>query len=431
MSKALAKQKRAERKQISVEMNALIPADGNMTPEITAKWDELEAREVKLAKEIAILERNEDLTTEIDARVDHRASARGATTGQISEEDAVRNEAFGNYMRFGMNALSEEHRAIMQGFNIAGGAAGILAQLPQAMQRTLRNALGTIGAAEGGVLIPEGFGDKIVEAQKWYGGMINPGVAYSFETDTGNVLPFPTDNDTTNTGGLLGENQLVIETDPTFGAITLNAYTYTSFVVRMSLQLLQDSAFDLDAYIARKFGIRLARIQNTHFTTGDGVDKPRGVVTAATLGTTGATGETTSLISDDIYNLKHSVDVAYRKNAKFMFHDLTLKVIKKLKDGVGRPLWTSGLAYKEPDTLDGDAFVVNNDMPVMAANAESMAYGDFSNYYIRRVKGFTLMRLTERYADFGQVGFLAFQRVDGELMDAGTHPIKTFANSAS
>ncbi|HWY14424.1 MAG TPA: phage major capsid protein [Rhizomicrobium sp.] len=430
MNMQQSKKLRADRKKIVDEAQALLEIE-NRTAEQNAKFDELMNAADSLKAEIDRLERFDDHERELKNRVEKIADRAGKTGDEVTEEEAEEAEAFNLFMRGGMNSLSEEHKAIMHGRNILGGAETLLKGLPANLQRQIRNALGTDPSTSGGFLIPEGFGDKITEAQKWYGGMLDPGVAFTFESDSGNPMPWPTDNDTTNTGALLGENSQVTETDPAFGAITLNAYTYTSLVVRMSNQLLNDSAFDLDAYIARKFGIRLGRIQNTHFTTGDGAAKPRGVITAATLTTTGATGETTSLVSDDLYTLKHSVDPAYRKNAKWMFHDTTLKAIKKLKDGIGRPLWTSGLAYKEPDTIDGDPFRVNNDMPQMAANAESVAYGDFSLYFIRRVKGISLIRLTERYADFNQVGFIAFQRVDGNLMDAGTHPVATFANSSS
>ena len=255
--------------------------------------------------------------------------------------------------------------------------------------------------------------------------------SFVFDTTTGNALPIPTDNDTNNKGAILGENTQVGTQDVTVGAVTMNAYTYSSKMVLVSNQLLQDTAFNLDGFLSLKLATRLARITNTHFTTGDGASKPAGVMTGATLGQTGATGETGSIIFDDLVELEHSVDPAYRKNARFMMADSTLKVIKKLKDGLGRPLWAAGLAVKEPDTINAYPYVINQDMAAMAANAKSVAFGDFSNYFIRRVAGIQILRLTERYADFNQVGFLAFQRWDGQLVDAGTHPIKYFANSAS
>jgi HK97 family phage major capsid protein len=247
----------------------------------------------------------------------------------------------------------------------------------------------------------------------------------------GNALPIPTDNDTSNSGAILTENTQTGAQDVTFGAVTLNAYTYTSKLVLVSNQLLQDSAFNLDAFLSGKLGTRIARAINTHFTTGDGASKPNGVVTAATLGKAGATGQTASIIWDDIIDLHHSVDPSYRRNGRFMMADSSLKIIKKLKDGDGRYLWQSGVALKEPDTIDGKPYTVNQDMAAMATSAKPLLFGDFSKYFIRKVTGVQVLRLVERYADYNQTGFLAFERWDGNLVDAGTHPVKYYANAAS
>jgi HK97 family phage major capsid protein len=250
-------------------------------------------------------------------------------------------------------------------------------------------------------------------------------------------MPFPTENDTANVGAILAENSQATELDMAFGAVNLAAYVYTSKVVTVPLNLVQDSAFDLDSYIARKLGIRLGRIQNTHFTVGTGTNQPRGIVIDATSGKVGLTGQTLSIIYDDLVDLEHAVDPAYRPQSKFMLHDSSLKVIKKIKDTTGRPLWRSSLegigvsVGNNPDTVNGYPYVINNDMAVMAANAKSVLFGDFSNYAIRDVLGVTVMRLTERFADFFQVGFIAWARADGALLDAGTHPVAYYANSAT
>jgi HK97 family phage major capsid protein len=205
-------------------------------------------------------------------------------------------------------------------------------------------------------------------------------------------------------------------------------------MVKLSIQLLEDSAFDLETWLANKLGIRLARATNAHYTVGTGTAQPKGVVTAATSGKVGLVGQTTSVIYDDIMDMVHAVDPAYRAGAQWMFHDTTLKALKKIKDTQGRPLWLptlSGLASATPDSLAGYPYVINQDMPVMAANAKSILFGDFANFYIRDVQDVKVMRLDERFADFLQVAFLAFQRTDANLIDAGTHPIAYYANSAT
>ena len=232
-------------------------------------------------------------------------------------------------------------------------------------------------------------------------------------------------------GAILAENTAASEQDIAFNQITLDAYTYTSKIVRVSYQLLQDSAVDIEDFVGRKMGERVARILNQHFTTGTGTNQPRGIVTAAASGKVGASGQTTSITYDDIVDLVHAVDPAYRGRARFMLSDSSVKALKKLKATDGSPLWVPGTALREPDTLLGYGYTINQDMPSMAANAKSILFGDLSKYLIRNVKGFTLVRMAEKYAEFLQVGFMGFARYDGDLLDAGANPIKFYQNSAS
>ena len=227
-----------------------------------------------------------------------------------------------------------------------------------------------------------------------------------------------------------------------FGQVTFNGYKYSSKLVLVPIELIQDSAFDVQGFVAEALGTRLGRIQNTHFTTGDGSSKPNGVVTAASSGVTGATGQTGSVIYNDLVNLIHSVDPAYRVGAEFMLHDSSAAVVETLKDGNGRPLLNSSLAgingevkAGEPGrpgyTILGYNVTINNDVATMAANAKSILFGDFSKYVIREVQDLMLVRFGEKYMDSGQIGFVAFSRTDGDLVDAGMHPIKYYANSAT
>nr|BDD44896.1 hypothetical protein 3 [bacterium] len=132
-----------------------------------------------------------------------------------------------------------------------------------------------------------------------------------------------------------------------------------------------------------------------------------------------------------MFDLKHSVDVAYRENSEWMFNDNTLKAISKLKDADGRPLWQPSLTAGAPDLILGKPFVINTDIADMAANAKSILFGDFSSYFIRDVMDLTIFRLSEKYIESGQIGFIAYSRHDGLLADAGTGPVKHYANSAT
>jgi HK97 family phage major capsid protein len=248
-------------------------------------------------------------------------------------------------------------------------------------------------------------------------------------TGSGAALPFPTVNDTTQSGVLLAENVAATEAGVTFGQMVLNSYKYSSKYVLVSVELLQDSSINVAEFLGSALGTRIGRITNRDFTLGTGSANPNGIVNAATLGKTGATGQQASVIYADLVDLEHSVDPAYRAGARFMMHDQSLKVIKKLVDSQGRPLWMPGLVGGAPDTILGYPFTINQDLATMATSAKSILFGDFSKYIIRDVAEVSVLRLDERFAEFHQVAFLAFARVDGDLLDAGTNPIKWYANT--
>lgn len=295
-----------------------------------------------------------------------------------------------------------------------------LAEAADRKRRLEERAMGRATGAGGDYGVPEGFHSEVDVAMLTFGGMRETSTV--MRTATGQDLPMPTTDDTSNTGELLGENTGAGTQDVALGQLILQAYKYSSKVVLVSIELMQDEAIGLEALLGRLLGERLARILNTHTTTGDGVGKPKGVVTASTLGKTAAA--VAAVTRNELVDLKHSVDPAYRVGARWMFHDTTLAAIKKLVDGDGRPLWQAGIGEGEPDKLDGDPYVVNQDMPQMATGLKSVLYGQLSKYIIRDVMDLQLIVFRERYMEVGQFGFLAFSRHDGDLLDAGTNPVK-------
>lgn len=288
-------------------------------------------------------------------------------------------------------------------------------------------AVGSGGA--GGFTVPDELMRSLEVALLTYGGMRQ--VATVFRTDSGADLPIPNANDTAQEGVILAENTQVAQQDVAFTQLVIQAFKYSSKMILVSVELLQDNAINLAQFLGEALGNRIGRITNRHFTVGTGSGQPNGIVTAATLGKTGTTGQTTSIIYDDLVDLEHSVDPAYRIGGAFMMADSSLKVIKKLKDTTGRPLFVPGLAVSNPDTILGYPFIINQHVAVMAANAKSVLFGALSKYLIRDTAQVTLLRLDERFADFHQVAFLAFSRHDGDLLDAGTHPVSYYANSAT
>lgn len=286
--------------------------------------------------------------------------------------------------------------------------------------RPERRALSTLTAGAGGNTIPDEMMRPIEESLLQWGGMRQ--VSTILTTDTGADLPIPTNDDTANTGEIVADSSSHTEQDTTFGQIVLQSYKYSSKFVKVSVELLQDSSVGMVDFLGRALGTRIGRITNKNFTDGTGTGEPTGVVTAA--GNSGITAATAGeLAFDEVIDLKHSVDPAYRGNGSFMMHDSTLSILKQMKDSQNRPLWLPNLIPGEPSTFDGDPYTINQSMPT-GATAKGLLYGDFSKYLIRDVRGITLVRLDELYAISGQVGFLSFARYDGNLLDAGTDPVK-------
>jgi HK97 family phage major capsid protein len=394
----------------------VIADNPNATADDNAKFDTLDSKLETINAQIKRLEKIDAEEKTLAATTTPVLPTTGTPSAeQTKEHEAKVSAAFGAYLRFGVDGLSAEQKQIMRA---------------RFQQGDIRAAQ-TVTTSGGGYLVPQGFSGQLEEALKSFGGMLE--AAEIVNTESGNPLPWPTVNDTGNVGELLGINTAAASQDFSFGQVNLNAYKYSSKIVLVPIELLQDSAFDLNAFVARKLAERIGRIWNTHFTVGTGSGQPNGVVTAATSGKVGTTGQTTSVIYDDLVDLFHSVDPAHRasKGCRFMLNDASLKVIKKIKDSQGRPLWQAGLAGGTPDMILDKPYTINQDVATMAANAKSILFGDFSKYKIRRVMDTTVLRLTERYAEFGQVGFIAFSRADGNLIDAGSHPVTYYANSAT
>jgi HK97 family phage major capsid protein len=309
--------------------------------------------------------------------------------------------------------------------------------------------LNHIGTYSGlGFLVPTGFQDQIEQATKWFAPLADSDVFGSMSTSTGNPLPFPISNDTAQKATIVGEGSAITEADGAggnFGAnhIVLGAYKMTSGLVKCSVELLQDSAFDLESYLSERFGERYGRGLEDFLTNGSGSSQPTGILTdvansgaipvvaaGSSESTGGAQTGVNSIGYSDLVNLEHSVDPSYRRRAKYMFHDLTLASIKKILDKFGRPLWAPGISVNEPDTINGYEYVINQSMPQIAASNTTVVFGDLKKFMVRKVAGISVQRLNELYAANGQVGFLSTMRIDSRLIDAGTHPVNTLRQSS-
>ena len=290
------------------------------------------------------------------------------------------------------------------------------AELMHGEQRALSINTDTAGA----YTIPDGFIPNLEKALLWFGGMRQ--VARIMRTTGGELISMPTANDTGNVGARIQENTAVSEQDITFGAIQLRAHKYTSRLVRVPVELLQDSAFDIASELGTMLGERIGRIQNTEFTTGTGNTMPLGIAQAAAAGVTAAGAS--DITADEIIGMVHALDPAYRAQGPgWMMRDSTVRYVRRLKDGFGNYLWQPGLVAGVPDMLLGYRITINSDIAAIATGARTILFGLFSKYIIRDVAEIRMRRLVERYADSDQEGFVAFVRSDGNLLDAGGSPV--------
>lgn len=293
----------------------------------------------------------------------------------------------------------------------------------------IRNAMSTTTPAEGGYTVPAEIATMVIEKLKAFGGMRE--VATIISTAGGNPLNYPTSDGTGEVGEIVGENAPATGADVTFGTVALPVFKYSSKKIALPLELIQDSAIDVIALVVARLAMRIARIQNTHFTIGPGTTTPDGVIPRAGVGKIGSTGQTVTITYDDTIDLKHAVNRAYRARAAYMMNDLSVATVSKLKDTTGRPIWTPAITAGAPDLLNGHPVAINDDVAVMAANAKSIAFGDFSQYTIRDVAGSTVLRRFDdsAFALNGQVGFCGWQRSGGNLLEPAA--VKVYQNSAT
>jgi HK97 family phage major capsid protein len=293
----------------------------------------------------------------------------------------------------------------------------------------VRNAMSTTTGSEGGFTVPAEVASMVIDRLKAYGGMRE--VATIMPTNTGDQMNWPTSDGTGEEGEIVAENTQTNVLDVTFGTVGLPVFNYSSKAVALPLQLIMDSAVDVVAFVVNRLAVRIARIQNRHFTTGTGTGQPLGLLTVAGVGKAGATGQTLTITYDDLVDLKHSVNRAYRKGAKYMMNDTSVAAVSKIKDTVGRPIWIPAITEGAPDMLNGHSVAINDDVPAMAANAKSIAFGDLSQYTIRDVKNSTIMRRFDDspFALKGQAGFCGWTRSGGNLLEPAA--VKTYQNSAT
>ena len=319
----------------------------------------------------------------------------------------------------------EERGSIRRFYQYARGGWDALSTEDRMLYAAECRALGTTPDSAGGFLVPEEMQKSITEAILDFGGM-RQARTNVMRTRSGNPLTIPQNDDTANTGEIIDENAAANELDPVFAEQVLGAFKYSSGVVRVSLELLNDNEIpDFEGFLGRMLGTRIGRKQNTDFTLGAGGTEPEGVVPNSSLGVTTVEGNPEAIgpIKNDLIDLIHSLDPGYAPNAQFMMNYATLGDIRKLDTTEGLPIWNDA-QLNTPARLYGHEIIVNQDMAAFDYDAIPILFGDFSLYIIREVWPIRVTRTTELFWLESQVGLMALARADGLLNDAGTGPIR-------
>lgn len=295
------------------------------------------------------------------------------------------------------------------------------------------NAQGEGGSAAGGYLVPTEYRQKIIEIRKAFGGFAEN--VETISTSTGAPIEYPTNDDTSNVGDITAESAVVASgADLVFGTVPLGAYKYTSsgagsnLPLRVSTELLQDAAFDVQGMVARKLAQRIARAQAPHWVTGTGVGQPKGIVASSlTADRDLDTADTPDY--EDLVEFQDLLDEEYDGNAKWLMKKSTWTLLRLIVDLNGRPIIqssTEGISGRPERMLLGKPVVFDEAMPTLSSAGDTfaIAYGDFREAYIlRRVSGMVVVVNPYSRATYGEVEFHAYERADGNIQNRSAYKI--------
>ena len=359
--------------------------NGMVSAEDNATYEKMEADVVALGKEIERLERQAVIDRELDkptamplvSKPESNPSA-SKPTGKNSEEY---KKAFWNQVRGRMTP-------------------------------DIYNALQVGTLSEGGYTVPDEFDRQLVDGLQEEN--IMRGLVHIIRTGSGeHKIPVVASH---GTGSWIDEEQAIPESDDAFSQVTLSAHKFAT-MIRVSRELLNDSAFDIAAYIALEFVRRAGAAEEEAIISGDGSHKPIGLLHATLGAQTGVTtASSTTITADELIDMQHSLKSGYRRKACWIMNDATISAIRKLKDGQGQYIWQPGIKEGAPDMLFNQRVLMSNYMPLIGAGNKVILYGDYSYYWLAEREGRTLERLNELYAVTDQVGFKMTERLDGRLI---------------
>ncbi|HEX3017818.1 MAG TPA: phage major capsid protein [Caproicibacter sp.] len=358
--------------------------DGLLSAEDTAAYEKMETDVVALGKEIDRLERQAAIDAELG-----KATTSPITNVPSKDAEEKTGRASAEYRKAFWNVMRAKnpHYDVM-------------------------NALQVGTDSEGGYLVPDEFEQTLVEALQQEN--IFRSLANVITTSSGDrKIPVVASK---GTASWVDEEGTIPESDDSFGQVSIGAYKLAT-MIKVSEELLNDSVFNLESYITQEFARRVGNKEEEAFFVGDGTGKPTGILAASNGAQVGVTSAgATAITLDEILDLFYSLKAPYRNRATFVMNDATVKAIRKLKDTTGQYLWQPSIQAGTPDTILNRPLYTSAYVPVIAAGAKTVVFGDFSYYWVADRQGRVFKRLNELFAATGQVGFIATQRVDGKLI---------------
>jgi HK97 family phage major capsid protein len=357
---------------------------GLMSAEDNATYEKMETDVVNLGKEIERLERQEALDLELSKPINTAFK----TAPNAAFDDSKKGRASNEYRNAFWKAMRNKNSFDVQ------------------------NALQIGTDSEGGYLVPDEFEATLIQALEEEN--VFRQLAKIITTSSGDKkIPVVASK---GTASWVEEEGPIPDSDDAFGLVSIGAFKLAT-MIKVSEELLNDSVFNLESYIAKEFARRIGAKEEEAFFIGDGTGKPTGIFNAtggASLGVTAASAA--AITFDEVIDLYYSLKLPYRKNAVFTMNDATVKAIRKLKDGNGQYIWQPSISAGQPDTVLNKPVITSAYVPTIASAAKTIAFGDFSYYWVADRQGRSFQRLNELYAATGQVGFRATQRVDGKLI---------------
>ncbi|QGT99507.1 Phage major capsid protein [Candidatus Syntrophocurvum alkaliphilum] len=378
---------REKRAKLWEETKAFLDSRRNenelLSAEDTATYEKMEAEVISLGKEIERLERQASIELELSK----------------ATSNPIRNNPNTN--------IEEKTGRATDAYKSAFWGA-----MRNKVNPTVQNALQTGEDSEGGYLVPDEYEQQLIKALEDVNLMRN--LCHVINTSHGDrKIPVVASH---GSAAWMDEAGAFEESDDSFTQVSLSAYKLGT-MLKISDELLHDAFFNLESYVATEFARRIGAAEEEAFLLGDGSSKPTGLLNSAGGADVGVTAASaTAITMDEVIDLYHSLKAPYRKNATFVVNDATIKAIRKLKDGQGNYIWQPSVVAGTSDTILNRPVVTSQYMPTLAAGEKTILFGDLSYYWIADRQGRTFKRLNELYAANGQVGFLAWQRLDGKLI---------------